>query len=106
MKELLKLNNIKVEIQENTIFEKINVNVQQGDIIGLIGKNGAGKSTLLQLINGKIEPSKEDLLKCAANENMTTAYVEQEIESFISNDMVAPQEEVLFRKWDVRIRDS
>ena len=58
MKELLKLNDVYVEIKENMLLEKMNVTVKQGDVIGLIGKNGAGKSTLLQLINGKIEPSK------------------------------------------------
>ncbi|MEH7596573.1 ABC transporter ATP-binding protein, partial [Bacillus toyonensis] len=44
MKELLKLNDVYVEIKENTLLEKMNVVVKQGDIIGLIGKNGAGKS--------------------------------------------------------------
>ncbi|PEO35872.1 ATP-binding cassette domain-containing protein, partial [Bacillus wiedmannii] len=58
MKELLKLNDVYVEIKENILLEKMNVTVKQGDVIGLIGKNGAGKSTLLQLINEKIEPSK------------------------------------------------
>ncbi|WP_141676420.1 ATP-binding cassette domain-containing protein, partial [Bacillus cereus] len=52
MKELLKLNDVYVEIKENMLLEKMNVTVKQGDVIGLIGKNGAGKSTLLQLING------------------------------------------------------
>jgi macrolide transport system ATP-binding/permease protein len=32
------------------LFEQISASVQQGDIIGVIGKNGAGKSLLLQLI--------------------------------------------------------
>ncbi|MEC2468316.1 ATP-binding cassette domain-containing protein, partial [Bacillus cereus] len=58
MKELLKLNDVYVEIKENMLLEKMNVTVKQGDVIVLIGKNVAGKSTLLQLINGKIEPSK------------------------------------------------
>ena len=47
MKELLKLNDVYVEIKENMLLEKMNVTVKQGDVIGLIGKNGAGKSTLL-----------------------------------------------------------
>ncbi|MGR5954062.1 ATP-binding cassette domain-containing protein [Bacillus paranthracis] len=62
MKELLKLNDVYVEIKENTLLEKMNVTVRQGDVIGLIGKNGAGKSTLLQLINGKIGTIKKVLL--------------------------------------------
>jgi macrolide transport system ATP-binding/permease protein len=40
MKELLQLQNACVEIKDNTIFENVNLNVQQGDIIGIIGKNG------------------------------------------------------------------
>ncbi len=102
MKELLKLNDVYVEIKENTLLEKMNVVVKQGDVIGLIGKNGAGKSTLLQLINGKIEPSKG--IVEWQQMNMTTAYVEQEIESFISKDVIAKEAELL-AKWGVPTND-
>ena len=102
MKELLKLNDVYVEIIENTLLEKMNVTVKQGDVIGLIGKNGAGKSTLLQLINGKIEPSKGTVEW--QQMNMTTAYVEQETESFISNDVIAKEAELL-AKWGVPTND-
>lgn len=84
MKELLKLNDVYVEIKENMLLEKMNVTVKQGDVIGLIGKNGAGKSTLLQLINGKIEPSKGTVEWLQMN--MTTAYVEQEKETFVNKE--------------------
>ena len=50
MKELLKLSNISYTVMDLNVFEDLNATVQQGDIIGVIGKNGAGKSTLLQLI--------------------------------------------------------
>lgn len=65
-------------------------------------KTKAGKSTLLQLINGKIEPSKG--IVEWQQMNMTTAYVEQEIESFISNDMIAKEAELL-AKWGVPTND-
>ncbi|WP_249652573.1 ATP-binding cassette domain-containing protein, partial [Lysinibacillus sp. D4A1_S13] len=39
------------------LFEQISASVQQGDIIGVIGKNGAGKSFLLQLICNQKAPS-------------------------------------------------
>jgi len=35
----------------------INLNVEQGEFIGIIGKNGSGKSTLLKLIAKVIEPT-------------------------------------------------
>ena len=69
MKELLQLQNIKVEIQDYTIFENINTNVQQGDIIGIIGKNGAGKSTLLQLLNGDFVPTEGQIKMCRMTYN-------------------------------------
>ena len=102
MLELLQLQNIKVEIQDYTIFENINTNVQKGDIIGIIGKNGAGKSTLLQLLNGDFPPT-EGQMKHVQNDLIITM-VEQETESY-SFDEVTPQEEALLRKWKVPIRD-
>jgi lipopolysaccharide transport system ATP-binding protein len=35
----------------------INLNVKQGEFLGVIGKNGSGKSTLLKLIAGVLEPT-------------------------------------------------
>ena len=35
----------------------INLQIKDGEIIGIIGKNGSGKSTLLKLIAGIIKPS-------------------------------------------------
>lgn len=37
--------------------DKVNMNIRQGDIYGLIGENGAGKSTFMKMISGLIEPS-------------------------------------------------
>ena len=35
----------------------INLSVQRGEVVGIVGKNGSGKSTLLQLITGVLTPS-------------------------------------------------
>lgn len=47
MKEILKLIGISYEINSVFFFEQISVSVQQGEIIGVIGKNGVGKFLLL-----------------------------------------------------------
>lgn len=102
MKELFKLQHVCVELMETLIFEEINVSVQQGDIIGVIGKNGAGKSTLLQLINRDLLPTKGNIQ--LVEENMSTAFVEQETASYDSKEM-SPHENVVHKIWDIPCHD-
>ncbi len=41
---------------ETAAIENINFDVENGEIIGIIGHTGSGKSTLIQHLNGLIEP--------------------------------------------------
>ena len=43
-------------INENHIFKDLNLEVQDGDFISIIGSNGAGKSTMLNAVAGSIIP--------------------------------------------------
>lgn len=47
--------------QKSTTYTKalknINIEVNKGEILGIIGHTGSGKSTLVQLLNGLLEPS-------------------------------------------------
>ena len=36
----------------NFALKHINIDINRGDIVGIIGKNGAGKTTLLNLLAG------------------------------------------------------
>ncbi|WP_057914865.1 ribosomal protection-like ABC-F family protein [Peribacillus muralis] len=98
MKELLQLQHICFEIKDHTIFEKVNITVQQGDIIGIIGKNGAGKTTLLRLLNNDDSPT-EGHIKHVVNDLKLTM-VEQETESY-TFEVVTPKEGELLEKWHV-----
>jgi putative ABC transport system ATP-binding protein len=42
---------------ENRVLHQINLTVEAGEFISVIGSNGAGKSTLLNLLAGEIPPS-------------------------------------------------
>ncbi|MBD8014483.1 ribosomal protection-like ABC-F family protein [Planococcus wigleyi] len=102
MKELLKLQNVRYEIKDLVIFEEVNASVQQGDVIGIIGKNGAGKSTLLRLIAGELVPSGGQL--DWLQPNTETVFVEQETETH-SFDEVSASETVLLHRWQVPEHD-
>ncbi|MCM3651616.1 ribosomal protection-like ABC-F family protein [Metabacillus litoralis] len=102
MKELLKLFNISFEVMDLNIFEDVNASVQQGDIIGIIGKNGAGKSTLLQLINKTKVPAQGQIQWL--QQDLKMYMVEQETESHSFEDKT-PLEAKLLEKWSVPTND-
>ena len=39
-------------------FKNINLEIEKGEILGIVGKNGAGKSTLLKLLSKVTKPSR------------------------------------------------
>lgn len=43
--------------QVNTVLKDINLKIEDGEILGIVGYSGAGKSTLVRLINRLIEPT-------------------------------------------------
>jgi len=38
-------------------LDTVNLSMQRGDVVGIVGKNGSGKSTFLQLVCGTLSPS-------------------------------------------------
>lgn len=54
----VKVNDVSLSIQENTIFTGVSFEVNRGEILGLMGRNGTGKTMLLRCIEGLIPASK------------------------------------------------
>lgn len=55
---LLSMTSVNKFYNGNQILKNVNLTVNEGDRIGLIGINGCGKTTLLRLITGKEEPDR------------------------------------------------
>lgn len=47
---ILTLKNIRCEMDGKLLFEADGLTIEEGDVIGLIGKNGAGKTCLLKIL--------------------------------------------------------
>ena len=56
--EIVKLQDIGVEFEGNTVLHNHNLTVYDDDFIGIIGPNGGGKTTLLKVILGLVKPSR------------------------------------------------
>ena len=60
--ELLKCNNLCKKYGHTLALDKINLSIESGKIIGLLGPNGSGKTTLIKLINGLLTPTSGEIL--------------------------------------------
>ena len=56
-KVLIDLKNLSFSTQNNNILKNINLSINHGDKIALLGKSGSGKSTLISILNGTIKQS-------------------------------------------------
>ena len=61
MKSLIELNNITYEYNNNKILKNINLKINEGEKIALLGKSGAGKTTLISILNGMKKQTNGDV---------------------------------------------
>ena len=60
---ILQASKIERSFAGELLFDNINLQVDEGDRIALVGKNGAGKSTLLKILVGEEEPTSGQINK-------------------------------------------
>ena len=53
---MLQLKNINKRFGSKTVAQDINLNVEAGEILAVLGRSGCGKSTLLKTIVGLVRP--------------------------------------------------
>ena len=53
---VLELNQISLKFGKKIILDNLNLKLNNGEILGLLGPNGVGKSTIFNLITGLISP--------------------------------------------------
>src|SRR4026207_1405308 len=67
------------------LLEEINLQIESGEWVGLLGRNGMGKSTLLKLVSGEILPHSGTI---ARQQNIRVAYLPQEVPQGLSGPVV------------------
>jgi len=86
---LISLQDVSLGFGGPRLFEEINLQIEQGEWVGLLGRNGMGKSTLLKLVNGDILPQSGVVSR---QQNLRIAYLPQEVPAGVTGkvyDIVA-----------------
>ena len=56
------LKGIKIRFGSKQLFEDVELYINRGDKISLVGRNGSGKSTLLKLLLKELEPTSGQII--------------------------------------------
>ncbi|MCK0170666.1 ABC-F family ATP-binding cassette domain-containing protein [Aliiroseovarius sp. S1123] len=71
---LLQMNDIALTFGGDPIFDGLDLVVQPGDRVALVGRNGSGKSTLMKMMAGMVEP---DTGTRVLSPGVTVGYMDQ-----------------------------
>jgi ABC-type multidrug transport system ATPase subunit len=94
---------------QGDVLTALNLQVRQGEVIGLLGRNGAGKTTLIRLVMGMLIPNKgtvkvfgEDPRKDPVATRKRIGYVaeDQELPPFLKAREVIAMYRDLYPNWD------
>ena len=103
MSALLQLLDLSFSHSHQTLFDDLNLTINQKDKIGLVGHNGTGKSTLLSLIKGEQELDSGEIRKPNyVNIGIVDQFVSPQLQSMTLLDAVIdqlPEDEKLASRW-------
>jgi ATP-binding cassette subfamily F protein 3 len=70
---------------EKDLFEDVNIQIEEGDRVGLVGPNGSGKTTILRMIIGETSPDKGEV---RVAKGVRIGYLPQDVQQAISGKLL------------------
>lgn len=64
MKTILEIKNLSKSFEDTQVLNNINLKVNEGEFLAIMGQSGSGKSTLLYCISGMDRPTSGEILFC------------------------------------------
>lgn len=58
---IIEIKNLNFTYERQRVLEDINLTIEQGSFLGLVGPNGSGKTTLLKCLLGLLKPQQGDI---------------------------------------------
>jgi len=93
MKELVEIRDLWFRYGKESawVLQGINLAIEEGELVSIIGQNGCGKTTLVKHVNGLLKPTKGDVLVKGFNtKNMET----HELAKFVGHVFQYPDSQI------------
>ena len=87
---MIKLDNVNFKYKtEKEVLKNINLEINEGEFVSIIGKNGSGKSTFAKVISGLEIPTKGQVYIDEINTNISSLFGSRQIDLFKNGLMKA-----------------
>jgi ABC transport system ATP-binding/permease protein len=73
---LITLNDVSIAFAGPLLLNGVNLQIESGERLGLLGRNGAGKSTLLKILEGTLAPDSGEVIR---QPNLRVAGLQQDV---------------------------
>ena len=98
----IRLNNVSFAYDSEYIFNKLNLEISNNSITGVIGKSGSGKTTFLNLISGLEKPNKGKITYDDLDiERSDIGYIFQNLEDNFLSIYVKDELEVSLKNYNI-----
>ena len=78
---LLSIRDVSIGFGGSLVLENIDLQIERGERLGLLGRNGVGKSTLLKIIAGELAPDDGAIIR---QQGLHVAYLAQDVPQGLS----------------------
>ena len=95
-KTMLSIRNTTKAFSSNLVLKGIDLDLQKGEVLALIGGNGAGKSTLMKIIMGIYQPDEGEIFIAGKSVKLTKPSI-----ALANGVYLVPQEPMLFPNMSV-----
>ena len=89
MNALLTVRDIAISFGDNHVLNSLNLEVENGEVLGVIGPNGAGKTVMLNILTGILSPSKGEVIY--KGENITNLSITKRCRKGIGRTFQVPR---------------
>ena len=62
MKKIVEIKNLSKKYFNHKVLDQINLNIEEGKVVGILGPNGSGKTTLIKILTGLLRQTSGEVL--------------------------------------------